>query len=380
MITAREAAYLALVASMREEQFLSDFLSDWVRREQPDKREAALAYELASGTMRRLLTLEHLATQVSEHQKLSLKRKEKALVCLAIYQLYFLDKLPDYAVVDESVALAKKYGNQNFASFLNALLRKVIAERPEIPQVYSIRYSYPQAFIDTIIKDYGKETALKIFESGNERPSTMARKRPGFNYETVDPTVVKDDPGYYIQNQTPGTLMSELAKGISKKPKRVLDLCASPGGKLIAVHDLFPDAELVANDAAEARIPKLRENCEKYGLQVEIHVGAGENLQTDEPFDLIILDVPCSNTGVLNKRPEARWQQRHLEDIQARLLEKAVSLLAPEGEIWYMTCSIQKSENEKVTHRYEKNIRKEMTILPDHWSDGGYGCALSHFS
>lgn len=380
MTTAREAAYLALLTSLREEQFLSDHLADWVTREKPDARDAALAYELATGTMRRFVTLEYIATQASENQKLSLKRKEKVLTFLAIYQLYFLNRVPGYAVVDESVALAKKYSNQHFAQFLNALLRKLIVQRVRIPEEFSVRYSYPKDLIQNIIDDYGKETAVKILQAGNETPVTLARKRPGFKYIPVDPSLVKNDKHMYIQNQTPGTLMQELSIGMQQKPKRILDLCAAPGGKLLAAHDLFPDAQLVANDVSEARIKRLRENCEKYGLDAEMHVGPGEDFRSDVPFDLIILDVPCSNTGVLNKRAEARWQVRHLEEIQLKLLTSAQKLLAPTGEIWYMTCSILKKENEQITHQFASNIRKEMTILPDASSDGGYGCALTHFS
>lgn len=380
MTTAREAAYLALLASMREEQFLSDHLADWVAREKPDPRDAALAYELATGTMRRFMTLEYIATQISENQKLSLKRKERILTFLAIYQLYFLNRVPAYAVVDESVALAKKYSSNHFSQFLNALLRKLTIHRVPIPEEFSVRYSYPKDLIQAFIDDYGKETAVKILETGNEVPVTMARKRPGFTYIPVEPFSAKNDKQLYIQNQTPGKLMQELSVGMEHTPKRILDLCAAPGGKLLAAHDLFPDAMLVANDVSETRIKRLKENCKKYGLNVEMHVGAGEDFKCDEPFDLIILDVPCSNTGVLNKRAEARWQVRQLEEIQLKLLTSAQKLLSPTGEIWYMTCSILKKENEQITHQFAANIRKEISVLPDASSDGGYGCALTHFS
>lgn len=380
MTTAREAAYLSLLSSLREEQFLSDYLSDWIARESPDMRDAALAYELATGTMRRLLTLEYLAISATEHQKLDLKRKERILVFVALYQLFFLDRIPNYAVVDESVAMAKKYCSEKFSQFLNALLRKHIAAPPAIPSEFSVRYSYPSPLIDALIADHGKEAAVKILETGNKPPINMARKRPGFNYSIVEPYEVKDNPDYYIQNETPGKLMEKLSKGMKIKPKRILDLCAAPGGKLLAAHDLFPNAYLVANDVSEARIGKLRQNCEKFKLKAELHVSAGEEFRCPEPFDLIILDVPCSNTGVMNKRAEARWQQRDLEKTQLTLLESSRKLLSPEGEIWYLTCSILKKENQGITHHFAENIREETTILPDETADGGYGCALTHFS
>lgn len=380
MTNPREAAYLALLSSMREEQFLTDFLADWVRRENPDPRDAGLAYELASGTMRRQLTLDYYATLGSKHDKLKLGRKEKIILYLAIYQLYFLDRIPDYAVVDESVELAKKYADSHFAQFLNALLRNLIAAPQKPPSSYTTRYSYPQHLVDAFIQDYGKATAEQIMEAGNKAPVVLARKRPGFEYACIDPDAVKNLPEFYIQNETPGKLMHELSLGIAQRPKSILDLCASPGGKLLAAHDLFPEAKLYANEISENRIDRLKENCKKYDLNVTFSICPGEQYPTNTPFDLIILDVPCSNTGVLNKRAEARWQQREHEKIQLELLSHAFELLTPTGEIWYLTCSILKKENEGITHHFADRIRFEKTVLPNGYADGGYGCALTHFS
>lgn len=194
---------------------------------------------------------------------------------------------------------------------------------------------------------------------------------------------------YYIQNGTSIKLIKALAAQ-TKPPERILDLCASPGGKLLAAHDHFPKAELYANDISEKKLARLRENCEKYGLDASLSISMGEEYSSPEPFDLIILDVPCSNSGVLHKRPEARWRLSEeilntLEKTQRKLLNHATTLLKPTGEIWYITCSILKRENEVLTNQFckENALTKqhEQTILPNANTgfDGGYCCKLTSF-
>lgn len=375
-MNAREAAYEALLATLREERYLSETLTNWVVNENPDPRDIALAYEIANGTLKRMRSLEWQATAASQHRRLRLKRKERMLLFMAMYQLFYLDRVPGYAVVSESVSLAKEKCSDSFSQFLNALLRRLISNPPELPNDLSIRYSCPDRFVERLIHDYGEKRAERILAWGNEHPITMGRKRPGFNYEQVSPEAVKDDPSYYIQNPTPGTLMTTLAEGIVRPPRNILDLCAAPGGKLLAAHDLFPNASLVANERSYDRLHPLRENCAKYGLDVQLHVGSGESFQSNERYDLVILDVPCSNSGVLNKRIEARWQERHLEKLQAALLAHAFELVSEEGQIWYLTCSIMTEENSAVTHKYASQILRELTVLPEGVHDGGYGCSL----
>jgi 16S rRNA (cytosine967-C5)-methyltransferase len=189
----------------------------------------------------------------------------------------------------------------------------------------------------------------------------------------------------YIQNATPSLLMHTLNEH-APIPKRILDLCASPGGKLLLAHDLYPHASLHANDVSSQKLERLKENIIKYNLKAALSCGLGEKISSQELFDLIIIDAPCSNTGVLNKRPEARWRvaentMKETTDLQFELLKHAETLLAPKGELWYLTCSILPEENEKMMNRISQAThlkpRVMKTMLPTHtgW-DGGFGCAL----
>lgn len=409
----REAAYLALLASLRDEGFIADALELWRKESSPSSVDFHFAQQIACGSAQMALSLDYLAEQVSDKKKLSLKLKEKALLRLAFYQYYFLDRIPLYAIADESIKLAHKYCHKTFAGFLNATLRKLADNKMNLPEMetvhdISIRYSYPKYFVQQLIADYGLESAKEILSAGNSPAPTMVRIRsesakqvtsaiPGLEIIQREPfkmAVLRDtallqqivaSPGYYIQNITPVSLINKLAEE-SQNPKSILDLCASPGGKLLVAHDLFPEAKLFANDVSPEKLERLTDNCKKYSIDASIACGNGEEYVSNELFDLIILDVPCSNSGVLNKRPEARWRiskesLTEIERIQRKLIAHASTLLAADGELWYLTCSILKKENETLTksicNQLGLKIRFQYTQLPnrDGW-DGGFACAI----
>lgn len=408
----REAAYLALLTSIREEIFVAETLERWRQKRNPDSKDFRLAREIAYGSARMALALDEIASYLAERKKLTLKLRERVLMRTAIYQYYFMDRVPDYAIANETIEIAKKYCHETFVKFLNAALRRLSEERFELPKgdtvpEISVRYSYPAFYVQELIQNYGLEKAKEIMQTGNKPGLTMFRIRPHEKERieekegielltgTLSPVAVVKDTSfiplivessdYYIQNVTPTVLIQTLAKYL-KEPKRMLDLCASPGGKLIAFHDQFPEAELFANDISTGKLKPLSENCAKYGITATLSCSRGEEYASDEPFDVVILDVPCSNSGVLNKRPEARWRisqktLENLEHLQLQLIKHACSLIADEGEIWYLTCSILKRENtrliDKACEMFNLQVRAKETILPnlDGW-DGGFACAL----
>lgn len=406
----REAAFLAIMRSLSEQQFISDALEDWNAVSNPSKVDHNLAIQLANGASQMALALDFQAAQLAEKKKLSLKLKEKVILRLALYQYYFLERIPIYAIANEMTKLAKKYCHYTFANFLNAILRKVESLSLTLPkgdsfEELSVRFSYPLYFIKELVKDNGLEKAKAILEAGNLPPKTMVRllhetvPMSGLKIMTDLPfpmAIIEENslirsiaasPDYYIQNATPVRLMWELAQHSKNHPKTILDLCASPGGKLLAVHHHYPDASLFANDLTEEKVNRLKENCKKFGLEASFSQSDGISYQSEEKFDLIILDVPCSNSGVLNKRTEARWRLEKdslnaLKKLQLNLIEQAKSLLNPNGEIWYMTCSILHKENEalidEATQLY--HLKKQFIIqeFPNvNGFDGGFGAILT---
>ncbi len=291
----------------------------------------------------------------------------------ALYQVYYMDRLPLYAVANESQEIAKKYCHPSFAKFLNAILRK--EEKVTLPEEdLAVFYSYPEPLVADFIKQFGREKTIEILKIGNASPKTTARRRPGCEMVTVTADQIKaisNDPNYYIQNGTPVQLMHTLAKEIKRAPETILDLCAAPGGKTLLAHDLFPEAKLFANDVSENRLSRMRENFSKYGLDVEVSCQDGTSFVSDQKFDLVIIDAPCGNSGVLNKRPEARWRGNdELVMLQKKLIDHALTLLNDGGVIWYLTCSILDVENHG----------EGVLILPSsEATDGGFGAILLPF-
>jgi len=390
----RKAAYEAVLASLQNRCYAQQALEDWRRKDSPSIVDERFAQEIAYGAIRMASSLDYMAEQATAHRRLRLNVREKALLRTAVYQLAYMDRTASYAVVNESVKLAKGMPNPRFPSFLNALLRNLSDKLPDLPSgedsaSLALHYSYPNFFIEQLMEDFGWQKATQILSSGNLPPVLMARHRPGVEMEIIQGgeavarySASKD---YYIQNATPAHLMKSLSAGLND-PKTLLDLCAAPGGKLVAAHDLFPHATLYANELSQERLSRLLENIKKYQLQVEVNVGPGEKYRSQQRFDLIILDVPCSNSGVLNKRPEARWRVNpkalmDLEKTQLALIENATKLLAPKGCLFYMTCSVLKQENQNLVQKACENfgisIDNQIQVLPDDkGNDGGYGCRL----
>lgn len=387
--SARQASYEALLSWLRDGHFVSESLKQWKEKEKPEDRDWNLAQEISYGTVRSWRILE----DYHRHLDIKTKNREKALLFMAYYQIHMMDRLPPYAVVDETVGLAKKLFSSTTARFFNAVLRKC-CESPinlpsgDSPQELAGRYSFPDAFVQELCAYYDVETVKKILSSSNAIPSTMIRDRlvkdVSAAYSIIeDSREIKNlmqGSRYYIQNVTPGKLIHHLAQKISQPPQDILDLCAAPGGKSILLHDLYPQAHLTANDISEKKMEKIRENFQRCGIEATLNCTLGQEFRSPHLFDLIVVDAPCSNSGVLAKCPEARWrleQEGNLRDIQMQLLQHAYTLLRPGGELWYLTCSILPKENEELVRDAGFTAVDSLTFLPnEEGQDGGFACRV----
>jgi len=408
----REAAYYAVLAYLSGDIFIAETLRQWQYRCHPSAIDFRFAQEIAYGSVRKMLTLDYIAKRGASKGVLRLKAKEKALLFTALYQMFDMERVPSYAIVDETVKLSTKYCHPSFVKFLNALLRTLTTNKPKLPEdstieSLSIRYSYPKFFVQSLIEDYDLKTAENIMLAGNTPGITMARLRSNTTIDSLpqgmelltdapipiaivtDTTLIPQlasTSTIYLQNVTPATLIGMLAQHITS-PESILDLCASPGGKIIAIHDLFPETHLFANDVSENKVQRLRQNLAKYHIDASVTCCPGQLLNPKRLFDIVIIDAPCSNSGTLNKRPEARWRitkesLTQLNELQLDLLQQGKKMLKPQGQLWYMTCSILKNENEKIINKAcqkfgFKSVYQNFVILPNNkgW-DGGFAQAL----
>lgn len=382
----RTAAWIAITQSIREQSYIDQTLDRWAATCSPTPADLALARELASGTVRHQLTLDYFLGQVTYRGLNSLGSEEISLLRMMAYQLAFLERVPPYAAVDQSVRIARRFGHPSFARFVNAVGRKLVTDRTSPPaDNLSLALSYPSWFIEQLLKQFSKQTVVEVLSASNQSPRGMARRRPGSAMLMLDggpiPQEITHSPEFYIQNVTPVDLLDGALQHIPA-PSRVLDLCAAPGGKTLLVHDRFPEAELHLNDISASKCERLRENLRKYAINACVTAHSGETYTSDRGFDLVVVDAPCTNSGVLAKRAEARWRLDDsrlapLVQLQRALLTRAAALLNPGGYLCYMTCSILASENEGQVqwaseHLSMRSVHSQLQIPTADHRDGGF--------
>jgi 16S rRNA (cytosine967-C5)-methyltransferase len=405
--------------------------------------ERGMALELVYGVIRRRAALDAL---LQAHVQRPLEKVETGalgLLRLGAYQLAFLSGAPAYAVVNETAELARRLGRPQWTGFVNGVLRSVgramTEETADAPAANAIpladgrfRVVRERIFPDPALDYTGYFAAAFSFphwlaERWRRRFSPAQLTRLGFWFNappkpTLRVNSLKTTRAGFLESLTaagiaavagehpdsvrlersarvselPGfhqgwfAVQDESAMGaatlLSPKPgERVLDLCAAPGGKSTHLAALMHDqGSIIAADVEAARLALVDDNCRRLGLSIIKTITVRRDLSDlpDGPFDSILVDVPCSNTGVLGKRPEVRWRIQpaditELAQLQRRLLQAALSRLAPAGRLVYSTCSIEPEENHDLLvdvlgRAPAWTIAQERFHTPGQPADGGY--------
>lgn len=393
-------SYQALFESNKRHIYVKDYLNQVFEKYNLSQADQSLAKQLACGVIQRKRSLDHYLKNYICPQKTP--EKFKVLLYIGVYQLEFLERVPNFAAVSETVHLAKTLLGNKAAAFVNAVLRKYlknpfVSSSNNIIDALSDENSMTSYFVKELIENLGLNKTQQILKALNTNPELFAlnlkSKNIPFDYislknANIAPLVATNH--IYIQNPTPGKLISYLYDA-QFQPSSILDMCASPGGKLILAHQLFPQISLTANDISLKKIKLIETNLKRLEIKANFTCFQGEQYPLTNTFDLIIIDAPCSNSGVLHKKAEARWRIesniiKQLQQTQYNLLKQAEKLLSEKGQIWYMTCSILPSENETIIQKIceETNLqicKTGITIYPDdNGYDGGFACSFSKTS
>jgi 16S rRNA (cytosine967-C5)-methyltransferase len=401
-LDARDAAWLALerVADGRAER-----LTDVIDSCGLDARDAALGREIALGVARNQRLYEHLARGFLKpgRQPVELLRA----LAIGAHQLFALDQIPPHAACSTTVELLHNHGAKGLTGVTNAVMRRFaelrMAQRqsegplgripPERwPDDLAVLASLPDALVADLraeLVDHPRERLLAL----NNVVPLCTRTRPGCAPPTGQGIRRQegdwtwwDDPQAAIQGPVADgrCLVQDRAQGHvvdlsgARPGELVLDLCAAPGGKSLAFADR--GCRVVAADNNPRRMPRLRANLKSQAtmlLQDGLHTALAPG-----SFDVVLVDAPCSNSGVLGRRPEARWRYQpktlaQLATLQRRLLLAAAELVRPDGRLIYSTCSVTPSENQGIAHRLDGwRILKEQRSWPDAWQAGGYVAVL----
>ncbi len=352
---ARRAAYEVLRRVFEEDAYADRALRS--ASEELDDRDRALARQLAFGSVQRVRTLDHAIETLGKRPVRKLDPPVRAALRLGAYQLGYLDGVPRYAAVNESVELVRRARLERAVPFTNAVLRRVadgiadlLAALPEGP----LKHSYPDWIWDVWRRDLGDEEALALMRAQNESPPVVVRHVQGqapdgsetdipgaWQVDRVDERALAEGR---IWPQSRGSQLAGLCVG-AREGERVLDLCAAPGGKATMLA-----GEVVAVEVNKARARELEENVRRLGASnVTVVQADGRALPPElDGFDRALVDAPCSGLGVLAARPDLRWRSQPLPELQLELLLAAAARVKPGGAIVYSVCTVNADESEAV--------------------------------
>ena len=449
---ARDRAVKALVLSYEGRSFCHDLLREWQSADPLSPADAALAAELTIGVSRHRLTCEHIAARFYRGRWLGIRVPLRVILAMGVYQLCWLDRIPDHAVVDQAVRQAKRHG-RGAASRVNALLRKVaecrgdVIERagdPDPRRYLPIDTRTGRLFNDNIFPDPTRRPLDYLVAATSHPPWLVERwhrrfkpslcrqvcgagiRRPRLTLrpnttritaaELVDrlvsagheATLGDDGDAVLLPADTSAGKVPEIAAGLcqpqditSQRALRlgppqpgeiVLDLCAGAGTKSTQAAEIMHDNGMViATDANEKKLGRIVAVSQRLGLNIIQPIPLDRLAETlaaaGKPPDLILVDAPCLNTGVLARRPEARYRAgaralKSIVEIQRDILEQAQSLAGPGTRILYATCSLEEEENEQQVDWFCKNFpdwcsAEQSFILPDDLHDGGFAAVLT---
>ncbi|MEP6849299.1 MAG: 16S rRNA (cytosine(967)-C(5))-methyltransferase RsmB [Acidobacteriota bacterium] len=380
--TARTAAFEALLRIERDAAFSSVILPRV--GEKLEQKDRSLCYEIVLGVLRRQIYLDRLIDLSVTKGKLDIE--VRLALRIGVFQLLFLDRVPDYSVLNESVELVKRAKKTSAKGLVNAVLRRLSRDKPEIEYAdelerISIETSHPRWLIEKWTKAFGPSKAESIAAANNIQPRNEFRLtarsiRSGFepNSEwipsyTVDGCFTADrldgellglvrSGDIYFQDEASQmmALAVEVAAG-----ETFLDVCAAPGGKttLIASHSIVDSKMIVAGDLRWPRVELLHENCKRQQAAVSVvQYDAGEDLPfADDSFDAVLVDAPCSGTGTIRHNPEIRYTVKpddfdESSNKQLQILTNASKIVKSGGRLYYSTCSLEPEENESVISRF----------------------------
>jgi 16S rRNA (cytosine967-C5)-methyltransferase len=384
--------------------------------------DRGLVQELVLGIVRREATLDWLIAKKTQGR--TQKSTLQILLRLGLYQMFWLDRIPEHAAVHEAVEIAKELGFGPQAGFVNAVLRGCLRERVALEKELEtlkttaphLGYSHPEWLCVRWDKRWGADKLRTLLEWNNRPPATFARVNTlkttpdnlaaqfageGVLFAPRRFDWVPDDWIFELRSHPPLATLPSFKEGLfyvqdpstllalheltPRAGEAVLDLCAAPGGKTTLIAQLMENhGTIVAHDPDQKRLKLLADNCARLGATA---VTIAAQLDPLSRFDRVLVDAPCSNTGVMRRRVEVRWrihpkEIERLRNLQLELLTRAAQWLKPGGRLVYSTCSLEWEENEQVVKEFlaqRKSFRleSERQLLPfAEETDGAYVAQL----
>ena len=419
MANPRKIAVSALLKIEKDGAYSNLAIGEFLKSDELTQKDKSFISALVYGVLDRKITIDYvlslfLKTPVKKTAPYTLQ-----VLRTALYQILYMDKVPNSAAVDEAVKLIKKSKESRNSGFVNGVLRSVLRQEISLPQgndvkSLSVRYSCPEWIIESFIKDYGIDDTIGLLDESLKAPPVTVRvntvltdidtvrenlKENGISFSDgicensliiqggidVAGNELYKKGWFYVQDSASQKAVSILAP----EPNcRVLDLCAAPGGKSFTMAQLMENkGEIVACDLHSHRTELITKSAKRLGLNiiktlVQDATVYNENLRD---FDYILCDVPCSGLGVLRRKPDIKYSKNsdlsELEEVQYKILCNAVKYLKNGGKILYSTCTLRKAENENIINRFLQeyknfNLVRDENFMPHKSFTDGFYCAL----
>jgi len=422
----RQIAARVLRRRAEGKAFVEDLLDDALAPARLAPADRGLCQELTYGVVRWQAALDWLIARKTAGR--TQKPALQDLLRLGLYQIFWLDRIPNHAAVNETVEQAKEDGFGQQAGFVNAVLRGCLREFDATEKLLAelkaaqphIGWSHPEWLVARWHKRWGAEATSKLLEWNNTPPKTFARvntlkmdagklldrwrMKENVEYDFMRRDWLEEnlvfelkahpplaslgsfrDGWFYVQD--PSTLLG--VRELDPQPgETVLDFCAAPGGKTTFIAQLMKnEGRVVARDVSEDRLKLLKGNCSRLDVACVEATSTSNFALHIAHFDRVLVDAPCSNTGVLRRRVDLRWRLRpeeieRLRAAQIELLKQAAPLVKPGGVLVYSTCSLEPEENLEVVKQFLADhagftLERERELLPfTEAVDGAYVARL----
>ncbi|HEY8392328.1 MAG TPA: 16S rRNA (cytosine(967)-C(5))-methyltransferase RsmB [Capillibacterium sp.] len=411
----RAIALKALIAIEEEGAYANRILSSLFAQAHPEEREKGLATELVFGTLRQLNYLDHILQQLLTKNLSALPAAVREVLRLSLYQLIFTDH-PAYAVVNEAVQLTKAGKYRGLANLVNGVLRAYLRRKESLTVPgfeqdpighLTIVHSHPRWLIERWVERWGMEETHHLVEANNTpaplsiRTNTLLVSRErlltlltGAGIPAEPSPAVPEalrlatgreltttswwEAGYFYIQDEASMLVAHL---LAPRPGEVIaDLCAAPGGKTTHLAQLMENTgRIYALDPYHHKTKLIADNARRLQIKIiETVTGDARAWCPDRPLDGVLLDAPCTGTGVLRRRPDIRWRRqladlKELVVLQEALLNHGATLLKPGGRLVYSTCSIEWEENEGQIRHFLAAHPDFKVELPEHFASSVQG-------
>ncbi len=391
MSNPRKVAADALLRVEKDGAFSNIVLNDLVKRAELNKTDAAFAAKLFYGVLERKITLDYYIRALSSQPLSKVSPLTLQVLRSGIYQILYMDKVPDSAAVNEAVKIIKKSKESRSFGYVNAVLRNFLRQKPQLPPVDTVRglsvnFSCSEELINLLIADYGFEETKNILSATlddsalyirvNTLKNTADELIELFAKEGVVAQKTKLENALRLENA--GSIESNLlhkegrfhvqdissqicASSLEANPDEAfIDMCAAPGGKTFTVCEAMQNRGIVTScELYPQRVELIKEGAQKLGLTAVNAVCADATVCNNDflqKYERVLCDVPCSGSGVISRKPDIKYKSfadvAELSNIQFSILKNGFGYLKQGGKLVYSTCSILKAENEEIVNRF----------------------------